>query len=79
LLGEENHSQEEAQLRQRHPGREAAWSVKRLQTFQHQLKGMTKNRAGELAPAQGFFIGNTEYLVKDLALHLVSPNIIIVE
>ena len=74
MLGEETHSQAEAQLRQRHPGREAAWSVKRLQTFQHKLKGMIKNRAGELAPAQGFLVGNTEYLVKDLALHLVSPN-----
>lgn len=32
-----------------------------------------KNRAGELAPAHVSW-GNTEYLVKDLALHLVSPN-----
>lgn len=64
----------EAQLRQRHSGVEAAQSVKRLQTFQHKLKGMTKSRARELAPAQGFLLESTEYLVKDLALHLVSPN-----
>ena len=66
--------QVEAQFRQRHSGREAAWSVKRLQTFQNKLKKMTENRAGELAPAQSFLLGSSEYHVKDLSLHPVSQN-----